>query len=92
MPLAVGNAIGADATTAYLPHTVSGEAIVLDSGEAIVLDDVDTVVLAQGHRPETALEHELEGWTGEVHLAGDCLAPRTAGEAVPEGLQAGWTL
>ncbi len=68
MPLAVRNAIGADATTAYLPHTVSGEAIVLDSGEAIVLDDVDTVVSAQG------------------------LTPRTAEEAVLEGLQAGWTV
>ena len=75
---------GADATTAYLQHTVSGE--------AIVLDDVDTVVLAQGHRPETTLEYELEGWTGDVHLAGDCLAPRTAEEAVLEGLQAGWAV
>ncbi len=43
-------------------------------------------------RTEATLERELEGWTGEVHLAGDCLAPRTAEEAVLEGLQAGWTV
>ncbi len=43
-------------------------------------------------RAETTIERELEGWPGEVHLAGDCLAPRTAEEAVLEGLQAGWTV
>ncbi len=43
-------------------------------------------------RTETTLERELEGWPGEVHPAGDCLGPRTAEEAVLEGLQAGWTV
>ena len=43
-------------------------------------------------RTETTIERELEGWPSEVHLAGDCLAPRTAEEAVPEGLQAGWAV
>ena len=43
-------------------------------------------------RTETTLDHELDGWPGEVHLAGVCLAPRTAEEAVLEGLQAGWTV
>lgn len=40
-------------------------------------------------RTETTLERELEGWPGDVHLAGDCLAPRTVEEAVLESLQAG---
>jgi 2,4-dienoyl-CoA reductase-like NADH-dependent reductase (Old Yellow Enzyme family) len=75
---------GADAETAYLQHTASGE--------AVVLEQVDTIVLAQGHRPVTELEDALEGWAGEVKVIGDCLAPRTAEEAVLEGLKAGWAL
>lgn len=75
---------GADAQTAYLQHTVSGE--------AIVLDGIDSVVLALGHAPDTSLERDLEDWEGEVRLAGDCLAPRTAEEAVLEGLEAAWTI
>ena len=41
-----------------------------------------------GHEPETTLEDALEGFAGEVHVIGDCLAPRTAEEAVLEGLEA----
>ena len=72
---------GADGTSVYLQHTASGA--------AIVEDDVDTVIVAHGHTPDTDLERELAGWSGEVHLAGDCLSPRTAEEAVLEGLIAG---
>ena len=43
-------------------------------------------------RTEITLDRELEDWPGDVHPAGDCLAPRTAEEAVLEGLQAGWTV
>ena len=42
-----------------------------------------------GHQSEDALFLELEDWGGEVHRIGDCLAPRTAEEAVLEGLKAG---
>ena len=72
---------GADGDTVYLQHTTSGE--------AMVIEGVDTLVTALGHRPDTALEDALAGWPGAVHLAGDCLAPRTAEEAVLEGLVAG---
>ena len=34
----------------------------------------------------------LAGIDVEQHVIGDCLAPRTAEEAVYEGLQAGWTI
>jgi hypothetical protein len=47
------------------------------------------LVAAHGHQANTGLEDELAGWGGEVHLVGDCLAPRTAEEAVLEGLRAG---
>ena len=35
------------------------------------------------------LEVALSDWPGEIHIIGDCLAPRTAEEAVLEGLRAG---
>ncbi len=75
------NLFGADADSAYLQHSITGD--------AIICEDVDTVVLAQGHAPETALEQELNGLDGiELHLAGDCLSPRSAEEAVYEGMMA----
>ena len=72
---------GADADTAYLLHSASQE--------PILCEDVDTVVLALGHQPVVALEEELAGLAIPLHLAGDCLAPRSAEEAVFEGLEAG---
>ena len=72
---------GADADTAYLQHTVTGE--------PMVCDGIDTVVLALGHQPVTSLEDELAGCDVEIHLAGDCLSPRSVEEAVYEGMMAG---
>jgi hypothetical protein len=72
---------GADATSAYLQHVISGE--------PIIVEEVDTVVTALGHHSVTALADELDGWPGEVHMVGDCLAPRTAEEAVLDGLRVG---
>ncbi|MCP4874313.1 MAG: FAD-dependent oxidoreductase, partial [Gammaproteobacteria bacterium] len=71
---------GADGDTAYFQHTTSGE--------PIICENMDTLVIAQGHRPDTALEQTLTGIDIEVHLAGDCLSPRSAEEAVYEGLMA----
>ena len=75
---------GADGDTVYLQHTASGE--------PILCEGADTLVTAYGHRPNTGLETELAGWGGEIHIIGDCLAPRTAEEAVLEGLRAGTTV
>ncbi len=72
---------GADGNTVYLQH--------MTSGEPIVCEDVDTLVLALGHEQESRLADELAGWPGEIHRIGDCVAPRTAEEAVLEGLKAG---
>jgi hypothetical protein len=33
------------------------------------------------------LEDDLAGWSGEVHVIGDAQTPRTAEEAVLEGLK-----
>ena len=55
----------------------------------MLCEGVDTLVTALGHEPVTELEQALGGYAGEVHLIGDCLSPRTAEEAVLEGLKAG---
>ena len=72
---------GVDGDTAYLIHIVSGK--------PIICEEVDTVVTAFGHTPETQLERDLANLDMPVHLAGDCLSPRSAEEAVYEGLLAG---
>jgi 2,4-dienoyl-CoA reductase-like NADH-dependent reductase (Old Yellow Enzyme family) len=70
---------GVDGETVYLQHATSGE--------PIVLDGIDTLVASLGHERVHTLEDELDGWGGELHLIGDCLTPRTAEEAVFEGLK-----
>lgn len=39
-----------------------------------MIDSIDTVVRSMGHMSETALETEVTGWGGEVHVVGDALA------------------
>ena len=55
--------------------------------EAVVVEDVSALVLALGHEPVDDLLAGLDGYPGEVHAIGDCVAPRTAEEAVLEGLK-----
>jgi pyruvate/2-oxoglutarate dehydrogenase complex dihydrolipoamide dehydrogenase (E3) component len=71
---------GADGDTAYFQHTLSGE--------PIICENMDTLVIAQGHQPVITLEQELADSGVEVVLVGDCLSPRSAEEAVYEGLMA----
>ncbi len=72
---------GVDEDTVYMRHTASGEPIIFDS--------VDTLVLAQGHESRDELSEILAGLAIESHRIGDCLSPRTAEEAVLEGLKVG---
>ncbi len=69
---------GADEDTVYFQHTTSGE--------AIVCENMDTLVIVQGHQPVVTLEQDLAAMDIEVHLVGDCLSPRSAEEAVYEGV------
>ena len=69
---------GADGNTVYFHHN--------GSGEPIICEDVDTLVIAQGHKQNTVLENEIKNLGIETHLVGDCLSPRSAEEAVYEGL------
>ena len=75
---------GTAGRTVYLQHT--------PSGEAVEVDEVDTVVLCLGHRPVEHLSEGIAAMGIEVVMAGDCLAPRTAEEAVYDGLRAGVAL
>jgi len=71
---------GADEDSAYFQHTTSGK--------PIICENMDTLVIALGHQSETTLEQELAAIEVEIHLAGDCLSPRSAEEAVYEGMLA----
>ncbi|HSO29758.1 MAG TPA: FAD-dependent oxidoreductase [Candidatus Sulfomarinibacteraceae bacterium] len=70
---------GYDGSAAFLQHVLTGD--------AVVVEDVAALVLALGHEPVDELAHALLDYPGEVHAIGDCLAPRTAEEAVLEGLR-----
>lgn len=72
---------GVDSDTVYLQH--------ISNGNAVVCNDVETLVLALGHRQNTELEDSLADYSGDVRFVGDCLTPRTAEEAVLEGLKVG---
>jgi pyruvate/2-oxoglutarate dehydrogenase complex dihydrolipoamide dehydrogenase (E3) component len=71
---------GSDADSVYLQHVASGE--------AVVIDKVDTLVLCTGHTPVDELSDALGDLDLEVRIIGDAASPRTAEEAVYEGLQA----
>jgi hypothetical protein len=75
---------GADGEAAYFQHAVTQE--------PVVFDEIDSVVVCHGAIAATALEAELSGLEIETRLIGDCLTPRTAEEAVYEGLLAGMEL
>lgn len=72
---------GCDGDTVFMQHTASSE--------PILFEGIDTLVLCHGHTPLNALEQELAPLVAEFIAIGDCLTPRTAEEAVFEGLKAG---
>ncbi len=74
---------GVDDSTVYLQHTASGE--------PMLVEGIDTLVLCQGHQQVDELADEIAD-LAEVRRIGDCLAPRTAEEAIYEGLKAGWAI
>ena len=72
---------GIDDQHAYFQHTVNSD--------PMVLDDVDTVVTVSPNQRVECLATELSHTGQEIHLIGDCLSPRTAEEAVLDGLRIG---
>ncbi len=74
---------GVDDSTVYLQHSASGE--------PMLVENIDTLVLCQGHQPVDELADEIAD-LADVRRIGDCLAPRTAEEAIYEGLKVGWAI
>ena len=72
---------GGDGRTAYFIHT--------PSREAVVMEDVDTIVLNTPNLQEDGLLAAIEALGLEHRIIGDALTPRTAEEAVYEGMIAG---
>ena len=75
---------GVDGATVYFQDVLTDA--------PVALEDADSVVLALGHASDNALERELAEASIDAHIIGDSLAPRTAEEAVFDGLQIGWKL
>lgn len=72
-------AFGIDDDTVYFHHTAGGE--------PMIIDGVDNLVLCCGSIPNVSHEDEDRWLNLPVTLLGDCLAPRTAEEAVYDGLK-----
>jgi 2,4-dienoyl-CoA reductase-like NADH-dependent reductase (Old Yellow Enzyme family) len=72
---------GVDGQTVYCQHA--------SSGAAMEFDGVDTLVVSHGHASVCDLEDDLARAGITCQVIGDALAPRTAEEAVFEGLKAG---
>ena len=75
---------GCDGGTVYMQHTASEQ--------PIIFENVDTLVLCLGHEPVDDLSAMLKDRIAQVHIIGDSMAPRTAEEAVYEGLKVGAAL
>ena len=75
---------GAGDDTAYFQHTLTDE--------PVIFEGVNSLVLSLGHQSDRALKDALCTPSTECHVIGDCVTPRTAEEAVYEGLQVGCLL
>ncbi|VDC20218.1 FAD-dependent oxidoreductase [Pseudogemmobacter humi] len=73
--------VGSFGDTVFMQHTASEQ--------PIEFEGVETLILATGHLPQDALAADLAAMGLEYHQIGDALAPRTAEEAVYEGMLAG---
>jgi hypothetical protein len=71
---------GVDGRSAYFIHTAAQE--------PLVIENLDTVVTVYPGVPETALAAAAKPLCANVQIIGDAMSPRTAEEAVYEGLVA----
>lgn len=75
---------GTDGDTVFMQH--------ITSGEPIMFEGVDTLVLCNGHIPVDDLAAEIDALGIEYLQIGDAMTPRTAEEAVYDGMIAGRSL
>ncbi len=60
--------------------------------EPIEFEGIETLVLSLGHTSVDDLSSELSKREIDVRTIGDCVSPRTAEEAIYEGLKTGWAI
>ena len=72
---------GADEDTVYFEHVTSKE--------PVIMENVETLVSNHAPARNAELAEALAARGMDANLIGDCLSPRTAEEAVLEGLKAG---
>ena len=72
---------GCDENTAYFEDALTGD--------PMLIENIDTVVLSLGHVSDNSLTAELKDSGITVHCIGDCMAVRTAEEAIYEGYLTG---
>ena len=73
-------------------RAVEGRTLILEdrsTGETERLEGIDGIVAALGGVAEDGLYHALRERVPELRMVGDCVAPRTALEAIYEGHEAG---
>jgi 2,4-dienoyl-CoA reductase-like NADH-dependent reductase (Old Yellow Enzyme family) len=75
---------GSDGDCVYFQNTLTDEPIIFDA--------IDTLVLAMGQQAESQLEVELRAAGINPLTIGDCVVPRTAEEAIFEGMQTAMNL
>ncbi len=76
-------------------RAVEGRTLLLEdlsTGDIDRLEDVDAIVAAAGGVADDHLYTELRGRVADLRMVGDCVAPRTALEAIYEGHAAGRAL
>ncbi|MFC1916812.1 FAD-dependent oxidoreductase [Chloroflexota bacterium] len=72
----------------YEGVTAEGLTVMTKEGERKTIE-ADTIVLAVGSTPDKKLYEEVKGKVPEIHLAGDCVEPRTIREAIADGYSIG---
>ena len=75
---------GVDGSSAYFIHTAAQE--------SVIIENVDTVVTVYPGVPEISIAAAAKPLCADVQIIGDAMSPRTAEEAVYEGLVAATAL
>ena len=55
------------------------------AGDETTREDIDTVVMCTGYFPNNSLYQSLEGKVKELYMAGDCITPKRAMDAIHSG-------
>ena len=70
---------GADGDTVYFHHA--------SGGDPVLIENIETLVLAQGHESVNALQEDAKAIGIAWSIIGDALTPRSAEDAVLDGLK-----